>query len=50
MAIVQHFGYSSLFVTFTANPKWEKIEKKLYSNQKIIDRPDFITCVFYLRK
>lgn len=32
MAIVQDFGHLNLLISFIANPKLEKIEKKLYSS------------------
>lgn len=48
MAIVRQFGRPSLFITFTANPKWEEIEKELYLGQKAMDRPDLIARVFHL--
>lgn len=50
MAIVRHFGRPGLFITFTANPKWEEIEKELYPGQKAMDRPDLIARVFHLKK
>jgi len=30
MAVVGHYGRPSLFITFTANPKWDKIVQELY--------------------
>lgn len=50
MAIIQHLGRTSLFVTFTTNPKWEEIEKELYPGQKAMDRSDLIARVFHLKK
>ncbi len=32
MTIMSHFGKPDLFVTFTCNPKWPKVIKKLLSN------------------
>ncbi|RPA91061.1 hypothetical protein L873DRAFT_1613687, partial [Choiromyces venosus 120613-1] len=29
MALVRHFARPSLFITFTANPKWAEIEQEL---------------------
>lgn len=33
-----------------ANLKWEKIEKKLYPGQKIMNKPDLIICIFHFKK
>jgi len=46
MAIVRHFGKPSLFITFTANPKWVDIENELLPNQTVADRPDLVARVF----
>jgi len=48
MAIVRHFGKPSLFITFTANPKWVEIEKELLPNQSAAHRPDLVARVFNL--
>ena len=37
MAIVQYFGRPSLFLTFTANPRWEEIERELLPGQQAFD-------------
>ena len=37
IAIVRRFGKSSLFTTFTANPKWEEIQHELLPNQTAAD-------------
>lgn len=50
MAIIQHFGQQILFLTFTANFKWEKIERELFSGQQAFDRLDLIAQVFQLKK
>ena len=49
IAIVRRFGKPSLFITFTANPKWEEIERELLPDQKAADRPDLIARVFNLK-
>jgi hypothetical protein len=49
MAIVQHFGKPTFFITFTANPKWPKIQNALFLGQKATDRPDIVTLVFHLK-
>ena len=33
MAIVRQFGRPSLFITFTANPKWDEITRELLPGQ-----------------
>ncbi|KAH0614326.1 uncharacterized protein H6S33_006212 [Morchella sextelata] len=50
MAIVRHFGRPSLFVTFTANPKWEEITAELLPGQTAVDRPDLVARVFHLKQ
>ena len=50
MAIVRHFGRPTLFITFTANPKWEEITRELLPGQTSIDRPDLVAQVFYLKQ
>ena len=50
MTIVQHFGKSTLFITFTANLNWVKIQHKLLSDQSITDCLNLITHVFQLKK
>ena len=50
MAIVLHFGRPTLFITFTANPKWEEITRELLPGQTSIDRPDLVARVFYLKQ
>lgn len=42
MAIVRYFGRLTLFLTFTANTRWEEIERELLLGQQAFDRPDFI--------
>ena len=49
IAIVRHYGKSSLFITFTANPKWVEIQRELLPGQQAKDRPDLVSRVFYLK-
>ncbi|CUS07467.1 unnamed protein product [Tuber aestivum] len=47
--IVRRFGKPSLFITFTANPKWGEIERELLPLQTAADRPDLVARVFNLQ-
>ena len=49
MAIVRHFGRPTLFITFTANPKWKEIVDELLSGQNAVDRLDLVGRVFHLK-
>ena len=49
IAIVRRFGKPSLFIIFTANPKWQEIENELLPNQTAVDRPDLVARVFNLK-
>jgi hypothetical protein len=49
MAIVYKYGRLSLFIMFTANPKWDEITYKLLPGQTAINRPNLVMCVFYLK-
>jgi len=49
MALVRHFRKPSLFIMFTANPKWAAIQAQLLSGQTAIDRPDLVARVFNLK-
>ena len=49
IAIVRRFGKPSLFIIFTANPKWEEIERELLPQQTAADRPDLVARVFNLK-
>lgn len=49
MAIVREYGKPDLFITMTANPRWEEITKSLLPNQQPTDRPDIVNRVFYLK-
>ena len=46
MCLVTHFGKPDLFMTFTANPNWEKIITALFKGQTVTDRPNIIARVF----
>jgi hypothetical protein len=49
IAIVRHYGKPSLFITFTANPKWVEIENELLPGQQAANRPDLVSRVFNLK-
>ena len=49
MAIVRQYGRPSLFVTFTANPKWDEITRELLPGQQATDRPDLVARVFRIK-
>jgi hypothetical protein len=55
MAIVRHFGRPALFITFTANPKWEEITQELLTDAAGIpiqtwrDRPNLVVRVFRMK-
>jgi hypothetical protein len=46
MYLVTHFGKSDFFMTFIANPNWEKVITALFKGQTIINRPNIIARVF----
>jgi hypothetical protein len=48
MAIVRHYGFPDLFVTFTCNPNWPEIVRELKPGQTASDRPDLVSRVFNL--
>ena len=50
MAIVRFFGKLTLFITFTANPRWKEIQNELLGDQTATDRPDLIARVFHLKQ
>ena len=50
MAIVRHFGRPTLFITFTANPKWKAIVDELLPGQTAVDRPDLVARVFHIKQ
>jgi ATP-dependent DNA helicase PIF1 len=49
IALVSKFGRPDLFLTFTCNPKWTKIQFILLPNQVASDRPDIVSRVFNLK-
>jgi hypothetical protein len=49
MAILRVLGKPDLFITFTANPKWNEITRELKNNQQACDRPDIVCRVFKLK-
>ena len=49
IAIIRHFDKPSLFITFTANPKWVEIVNELLPHQSAADRPDLVARVFNLK-
>ena len=50
MAIVRHFGRPTLFITFTANPKWKAIVDELLPGHTAVDRPDLVARVFHIQQ
>ena len=42
MCIVGEFGTPDLFITMTANPKWDEITEQLESYETATDRPDIV--------
>ena len=49
MAIVRKYSRPSLFITFTANPKWDEITRELLPGQTATDRPDLVVRVFRIK-
>ena len=49
MSIVRVHGKPDIFLTFTANPKWQEITQSLLPGQTANDRPDIVSRVFYLK-
>lgn len=49
MAICRYLGKPTLFITFTANPKWKEIKDELLHGQTASDRPDLVARVFNLK-
>ena len=47
MAIVTALGKPSLFITFTANPKWPEITQELLPGQDASDQPELVVRVFH---
>ena len=49
MAIIRKYGRPSIFITFTANPRWDEITRELLPGQTAIDRPNLVAHVFYIK-
>lgn len=49
MSIVSQFGKPDIFLTFTANPKWEEITNNIQPYESVENRPDLVSRVFYLK-
>ena len=49
MALVAWADKPTLFITFTANPKWRELTEALEPGQSIADRPDLVMRVFYAK-
>jgi hypothetical protein len=46
---LMYFGKPDLFITFTANPKWEEITAELLPGQSYMDRPDIVARFFWTK-
>jgi hypothetical protein len=42
MAIMGHLGQAVLFITFTTNPNWVKIQDELLPGQTAMDCPNLV--------
>ena len=49
MAIMQKLGYLSLFIMFTANPRWPEIQQELRKGETGLNRPDLVVRVFHIK-
>ena len=51
MAICKYYGHLDLFITFTCNIQWPKIQKALniIPSQKSKGRPDIVSRVFKIK-
>ncbi|MBW0522192.1 hypothetical protein O181_061907 [Austropuccinia psidii MF-1] len=49
MALVTALGRPSLFITMTANPKWQEIQRCLLDDKTASDRPDLISRIFNIK-
>lgn len=50
MAICKHYGFPTLFITYTCNPKWPEITRYLSQrNLNTEDRPETISRVFKMK-
>ena len=50
MAIARYFQKINLFITVTANPHWEEVQRELLPGQEPSDRPELMARVFQLKK
>jgi len=50
MAIARFFKRIDLFITMTANPRWDEIVRELLPGQTSYDRPDLVARVFKQKK
>ena len=50
LSIARKYGNASIFLTMTANPKWQEVQDALLPGQTAFDRPDLVACVFALKK
>ncbi|KAI7943051.1 hypothetical protein MJO29_012895 [Puccinia striiformis f. sp. tritici] len=50
VAIAEHYGKPSLFVTMTADPQWDDVVRALPPGVTASDRPDIVTRVFELKR
>ena len=46
MAIVRKHGKPHLFITFTANGKWDETKKSCFDGQEPTNRPDLVCRIF----
>lgn len=51
LAVCKEYGHPDLFITFTCNPKWEKIQVAVQSSGSydVSVRPDLIARVFKMK-
>jgi len=49
MAIVRKLGRPSLFITFTANPRWPEIQRELREGETGLNQPDLVVRVFHIK-
>ena len=46
ICLVTHFSKPNLFMTFTANFKWEKVTAALFTDQTVVNKPNIIVKIF----
>ena len=49
-ALRRVYGATSLFITFTANPKWPEIVDHMHGHNNAMDRPDLVARVFHMKQ